>query len=143
MTKILNVTKDDEGQFNITDASGHVVQGPYDTNSAAWSALDKLDSASYDGLNRKRKPKKAKGGKGYNPPKAKTKQAKAKEDRKMKREAAKAPGWVRDIAAVKFDPQANRQYRDYQLGTLGPASEVRRIDPAVYLAEKAAKEKRL
>jgi hypothetical protein len=139
MTKVLNVTRNGEGQFEITDASGHLVDGPYETNSAAWSALDRLDNESYNGLSRKRKPKKkAKGGKGNNPPKP----SKAKVERKMQREAAKAPGWVRSIAAAKFDPQANRQFRDYKLGTLGPASEVKRIDPAVYLAEKAAKEGR-
>ena len=136
MTKILNITKNDEGQFQISDTSGHMVEGPFETNAAAWAALDRLDVESYNGLRRKRKPKKgkAKGGKSYNPPKST-----AKEDRKMRREAAKAPGWVRSIAAAKFDPNANRQYRDYKLGTLGPASEVRRIDPAVYLAEQAAK----
>ena len=132
MTRILNITKNDDGQFQISDASGHMVEGPFETNAAAWSALDRLDVQSYDGLDRKRKPKKAK------KPKLSKKQA-AKEDRKMRREAAKAPGWVRSIAAAKFDPNANRQYRDYKLGTLGPASEVRRIDPAVYLAEQAAK----
>ena len=137
MTKILNITKNDDGQFQVSDASGHMVEGPFETNAAAWAALDRLDVQSYDGLDRKRKPKKAKIGK----PKLSKKQA-AKENRKMRREAAKAPGWVRSIAAVKFDPNANRQYRDYKLGTLGPASEVKRIDPAVYLAEKAAQEKR-
>ena len=138
----MNVVQNDEGQFEVKNASGKVVEGPFDTNSAAWKAIDRLDNASYDGLNRKRKPKKARGGKGYNPPKRHAQQLAQKAERKMKREAAKAPGWVRDIAAVKFDPAANRAFRDYKLGTLGPASEVKRIDPAVYLAEKAAEENR-
>jgi hypothetical protein len=54
----------------------------------------------------------------------------------MKRDASKAPTWVRTIAATKFDPNAERSFRDSKLGTFGPASEVRRIDPAEYLKEK-------
>jgi hypothetical protein len=130
MTQILNVTKTDEGKFEITDASGHLVDGPYETNAAAWAALDRLDSTSYDGAGKKRKPKRGE----VNKPS----KSKAKADRKMKREAGKAPGWIRSGAAAKFDPQANRQYRDYRLGTFGPASEVKRIDPDAYLAEKAS-----
>ncbi|OWK26278.1 hypothetical protein AJ87_02810 [Rhizobium yanglingense] len=57
----------------------------------------------------------------------------------MKINAAKAPGWLRTVAAKTFDPVGERKYRDYRLGTFGAASEVKRIDPAIYLAEKAAK----
>jgi len=39
----------------------------------------------------------------------------------MKLNAAKAPGWVRSIAAVKFDPAGERKFRDYKLGTFGAA----------------------
>ena len=53
-----------------------------------------------------------------------------KRKRKMLRAAAKAPRWVRDIAAANFDPHGNRQFRESQLGTFGAASEVRQIDPA-------------
>jgi hypothetical protein len=60
----------------------------------------------------------------------------------MKLNAAKAPGWVRSIAAVKFDPAGERKFRDCKLGTFGAASEVKRIDPAAYLAEKAARGER-
>ena len=60
----------------------------------------------------------------------------------MKRNAHKAVGWVRTVAAKKFDPAGERAYRDYKLGTFGAASEVKRIDPAVYLAEKAARGER-
>ena len=55
----------------------------------------------------------------------------------MKTNAGKAVGWVRSIAAVKFDPAGERAYRDHKLGTFGAASEVKRIDPVAYLAEKA------
>lgn len=40
---------------------------------------------------------------------------------------------------AKFDPVAKRGYRDHKLGTFGAASEVRKIDPAQYLAAKAAR----
>lgn len=40
-----------------------------------------------------------------------------KRDRKMRRAAAKAPRWVRDIAATKFDPNENRRHRESRLGT--------------------------
>ncbi|TAX91995.1 hypothetical protein ELH97_08685 [Rhizobium leguminosarum] len=43
MTEILNVTRDCDGQFQITDQRGNVVEGPFDTNAAAWSALDRID----------------------------------------------------------------------------------------------------
>lgn len=54
---------------------------------------------------------------------------------KQKRAAAKAPRWVRDIAAANFDPHGNRRHRDSKLGTFGAASEVRRVDPAEYAAK--------
>ncbi|AWC21397.1 hypothetical protein CO731_00848 [Aminobacter sp. MSH1] len=57
--------------------------------------------------------------------------------KRQARAAAKAPGWLRDIAAATFDPQGNRRYREQKLGTLGPASDVRRIDPADYLSKEA------
>jgi len=63
-----------------------------------------------------------------------------KKARKLKkrqaRAAAKAPLWIRDGAAAIFDPHGKRRYREQQLGSLGAASEVRRIDPADYLASK-------
>lgn len=62
-----------------------------------------------------------------------------KAKKQQARAAAKAPGWVRDIAAANFDPHGNRRHREQQLGTFGPASPVRRIDPAEYLSTKEAK----
>lgn len=62
-----------------------------------------------------------------------------KQEHQMKVNAEKAVGWVRTVAAAKFDPVAKRAYRDHKLGTFGAASEVRKIDPAQYLAEKAAR----
>lgn len=52
--------------------------------------------------------------------------------RKRQRAAAKAPRWVRDIAAAHFDPKGVAEHRQRQLGTFGPASDVRRIDPKDY-----------
>lgn len=57
--------------------------------------------------------------------------------RKQRKAAAKAPNWVRTVAASKFDPTADRAYRNKKLGTFGAASPVRRIDPAEYMAEKS------
>jgi len=55
----------------------------------------------------------------------------------MKLNVAKAPGCVRSIAAVKFDPAGEGKFRDYKLGSFGAAPEVKRIDPAANLAETA------
>jgi len=44
MSQILNVIRSDDGQFEITDQRSNVVEGPFDTNAAAWKALDRLDN---------------------------------------------------------------------------------------------------
>jgi hypothetical protein len=43
MTQILNVTRNGDGQFEITNAAGKLVEGPFETNAAAWKAVDRLD----------------------------------------------------------------------------------------------------
>ncbi|MBY3445527.1 hypothetical protein [Rhizobium laguerreae] len=139
---ILNVTRNDDGQFEITDARGKMVEGPFDTNAAAWSALDRID---HDKMPSKRRSnKKVLWGKPEKSAKRNGKKAArshaSKDEHRMKVNAAKAPGWVRSVAAAKFDPTGERNYRDHRLGTFGAASEVRRIDPAAYLAKKAANE---
>ena len=128
MTQILNITRTDEGRFNIVDTTGKLVEGPFETNAAAWKALDRIDNGAA-------KPAGAKGEK-------QRKKGKRQEDQRIKRNAGKAPVWVRTIAAVKFDPAATRKHRDHKLGKFGAASEVKQIDPAEYLAEKAARGKR-
>jgi len=145
MTKILNVTRNDDGQFEITDQLGKLVEGPFETNAAAWKALDRLDNEA----SRPTKPKSNKKVLWGKPevPKSKKGRRKAKlqkelQDRQMMANAGKAVGWVRSIAATKFDPAGERAYRDYKLGTFGAASDVKRIDPATYLAEKAARGER-
>lgn len=50
--------------------------------------------------------------------------------------ASNAVGWVRTVGAAKFDSDAEGRYRDKKLGTFGPASAVKKIDPAEYLAQK-------
>jgi len=139
MTNFFNVTRNGAGEFEITDARGRVVEGPFDTNAAAWSALDRLDHDSIPG--KQRSGKRVLWGKPDKQSKSrkskKSCQA-AKDERRMKLNAAKAPGWVRSVAAAKFDPAGERAYRDHKLGTFGAASDVKRIDPAAYLAEKAA-----
>ncbi|WP_426124453.1 hypothetical protein [Pararhizobium sp. PWRC1-1] len=63
----------------------------------------------------------------------------AKQEHRMKVNAAKAPGWVRSVAAAKCDPAGEHALRrDHKLRTFGPASECKRIDPTVYLPAKAA-----
>ncbi|ARM14184.1 MULTISPECIES: hypothetical protein [Rhizobium] len=140
MTQILNVSRNDDGQYEILDQRGKVVSGPYDTNAAAWAALDRIDHETMPGKSRSNK--KVLWGKPEKPEKRKSKKASkrqaARDEHRMKVNAAKAPGWVRSVAAAKFDPAGERSYRDHRLGTFGAASEVRRIDPAAYLAEKAA-----
>lgn len=140
MTQILNITRNDDGQYEITDQRGKVVSAPYDTNAAAWAALDRIDHETLPG--KPRSNKKVLWGKPEKPANRKSKKAikrqAAKDEHRMKVNAAKAPSWVRSVAAAKFDPAGERSYRDHRLGTFGAASEVKRIDPATYLAEKAA-----
>lgn len=143
MTQILNVTRNDDGQFEITDQRGNLVEGPFDTNAAAWKALDRIDHDTL--FTKPRSSKTVLWGKPEKPAKnRKSKKASkrqlAKNDHRMKVNAAKAPGWVRSVAAAKFDPAGERKFRDYKLGTFGAASDVKRIDPAAYLAEIAERE---
>ncbi|RDJ12432.1 hypothetical protein [Rhizobium grahamii] len=145
MIAILNVFRNDDGQFEITDQRGKLVEGPFDTNAAAWKALDRLDNegsrTAKPKTNKKvlwGKPEAQKSKKG----RRKAKRQKELQDRQMMANAGKAVGWVRSIAAVKFDPAGERAYRDHKLGTFGAASDVKRIDPAAYLAEKAARGER-
>ncbi|NLS07628.1 hypothetical protein HGP14_30660 [Rhizobium sp. P32RR-XVIII] len=147
MTRILNITRNDAGQHEITDQHGKLVEGPFETNAAAWKALERLDS---DSANRPPpRPKSDRQVLWGKPEKGKSKKQlrreqkiDARQQKQMKRDAHKAVGWVRDIASAKFDPQATRKFRDHKLGTFGAASEVKRIDPAAYLAEKAARGER-
>jgi len=141
VTQILNITRNDDGQYEVTDQRGKVVEGPFETNAAAWKALDRLDTQAADIPDRRRSNKRVLWGKPDQTPKQSKKEKKraAKQEKQMKRNAHKAPGWVRSVAAAKFDPVGERKFRDYKLGTFGPASEVKRIDPATYLAEKAAR----
>ncbi len=146
MTRILNVTRNDDGQYEVVDQRGKLVDGPFDTNAAAWKALDRLDNEAHAPARSKSnkkvlwgKPQPPKSKKEKRRDKAAGKQMTAKQEHRMRVNAAKAPGWVRTAAAAKFDPAGERAYRDHKLGTFGPASEVKRIDPAVYLAEKAAR----
>lgn len=138
MTQILNITRNDDGQFEITDQRGKVVEGPFETNAAAWRALDRLDREN--NAPPKRSNKKVLSGKPAAGTKRKGKRKaklEARQEHRMKVNAAKAPNWVRGVAAAKFDPAGERAYRDSKLGTFGAASPVRRIDPAEYLAAKA------
>lgn len=143
MTRILTVARNDLDQFEIRDGSGKLVEGPFETNAAAWKALDRLDHQNADVPDKRRSTKtvlwgKPEPGKSKKQIKREQKTA-ARQDKQMKRDAHKAVGWVRNIASAKFDPQEARKFKDYKLGTFGPASEVKRIDPKQYLAEKAAR----
>ena len=150
MTQLLKVTRNDDGQYEIVNGAGKLVDGPFETNAAAWKALDRLDNDNANRPDKQRSNKKVLWGK---PDKTSKKQRgkerhkqspkmTAKQEHRMKVNASKAVGWVRAVAAVKFEPEANRAYRDQKLGTFGAASEVRKIDPAQYLAEKAARGER-
>ncbi|MBK5566899.1 hypothetical protein [Ensifer sp. SSB1] len=141
MTRILNVSRNDDGQYEVVDQRGKLVEGPFDTNAAAWKALDRLDNDAHAPA-RPKGNKKVLWGKPQRPKSKKEKRKDkmtAKQEHRMKVNAAKAPGWVRAVAAKTFDPVGERAYRDYKLGTFGAASEVRKVDVATYLAEKAAR----
>lgn len=143
MTQILNVTATDDGKHQVSDGSGHLVEGPFNTNSEAWAALDRLTNDDASRPDKQRSNKKVLWGKPeHNRKKGKQHKKErlaAKQEAQIKANAAKATGWIKKAAIGKFDPNGNRQYRDYKLGTFGAASEVRKIDPAQYLAEKAAR----
>lgn len=140
MTQTLTVQRTDDGQFQVTDESGHLVAGPFESNALAWAALDNL--AGEPRIPRKAKakptalPQKARKGRKKRKP-APTAAEQQKTERRLAQNAAKAPKWIRKAALGKFDSAGVRAYRDHKLGTFGAASEVRRIDPAEYLAEKA------
>ncbi|MEX2741101.1 hypothetical protein AB3480_06590 [Rhizobium mongolense] len=139
MSTLINVTRNDDGQFELTDQSGNLVAGPFETNAAAWKAIDRLGNDNVNRPDKARSSKKVLWGKPEQLSKTKSKKALKRQEKQMKTNAAKAPGWLRTVAAKTFDPAGERKYRDYRLGTFGAASEVKRIDPATYLAEKAAK----
>ena len=135
-SQILTITRNDEGQFQIVDELGKMIEGPFETNAAAWKALDRIDNAPAVPKHPRDKPVLL-----GRPISKKQRLAQKKADRQMKVNAGKTAGWVRDVAAAKFDPAAKRAYRDQKLGTFGAASEVKRIDPAEYLAAKARGER--
>lgn len=137
MAQTLNVTRCDDDRFQVSDESGHLVAGPFESNAQAWAALDSLSGEPR--MPRKVKKSLTPTGKRRKKRKAKTPAEVQKHERRLARNAAKAPKWIRKAALAKFDPAGERAYRDHRLGTFGPASEVKRIDPAVYLAENAAR----
>lgn len=144
MTQILNVTPAEGGKFQISDGSGHLVDGPFDTNAEAWAALDRLSNDDGNRPDKRRSNKKVLWGKPERKSAAQKKKERlaAKKANQIKANAAKATGWIKKAAIGKFDPRGESAYRDYKLGTFGAASEVKRIDPAQYLAEKAARGER-
>jgi hypothetical protein len=146
MTRTLTVARNGLDQFEIRDSSGKLVEGPFETNAAAWKALDRLDHQNADVPDKRRSSKPVLWGQ-PEPGKSKKQLRReqkiaARQDKQMQRNARKAVGWVRNIASVKFDPLEARKFKDHKLGTFGPASAVKHIDPAEYLAEKVARGER-
>ncbi|MER9533019.1 hypothetical protein NKI89_24880 [Mesorhizobium sp. M0309] len=147
---VMTVIEADGGFVVVQDNSPNgrrTLAGPYPTSAQAWRAADRLEGEPIspaekraDWISNKilsagpaprgRNSAEA----GGNPQKA-SRNAK-RQAKKMKRAAAKAPAWLRKGASAKFDPQGNRAHREWQLGTFGAASEVRRMDPADYLASQ-------
>lgn len=140
MPQALKITKNADGKYQVSDESGHLVEGPFDTNGAAWAALDRLCNDDASRPDKQRSNKKVLWGKPERARKTGKQREKerlaAKKDAQIKANAAKATGWIKKVALGKFDPNAKRQYRDQKLGTFGPASVVKKIDPAEYLAQK-------
>lgn len=54
--------------------------------------------------------------------------------KQVKRNAKRLPKHMREIAASKWSKGEQRAFDGKKLGTFGPASEVRKIDPADYEA---------
>lgn len=127
-----------EDGFVVVDGSC-VTAGPFETNAQAWRVVDRLEGEPVSSAEKRAdwKSRKilSKGPAAPRHPWGLPKKEK-RQDRQMKRAAAQAPGWVRDIAAATFDPHAVRTHRDWKLGTFGAASPVRSIPIADYLAEK-------
>ena len=58
----------------------------------------------------------------------------------MMRAAAKAPNWIRHIAAYKgHEKKKLVAYANRKLGIYGPPAPVRHIDPATYVAKRGRK----
>ncbi|UUP19528.1 hypothetical protein [Nitratireductor thuwali] len=114
-----------------TSESEQPAAGPFETNVEAWRAADRLDGEPVGSGGKRADFITGKAlSKGPTPDRSSKK--KRKKLRKMKRVAAKAPRWLRSGAAATFDPHGRRKHRDAKLGTFGPASAVRHIDPAEY-----------
>lgn len=122
----MRVTPGSDGNSYVVDHGGHHVAGPFERNADAWAFIDALEGPRRRPAMRKSEPTATK--RGAEPPRV-TK-------RQMRRAAGKAPRWIRDIAAARFDPIGERAHRDHKLGSFGAASDVRHIDPAEYLKGK-------
>ncbi|RWK53520.1 hypothetical protein [Mesorhizobium sp.] len=119
-----------EGGFVVVDGD-KVLAGPFPTSAEAWRAADRMEGSPISPAEKRADNKILSSGPAPIAPKKKTKQ-----QRKMMRAAAAAPGWLRAGVAAVFVPADAKTYRDFKLGTFGPASPVRKIDPADYLALK-------
>jgi hypothetical protein len=135
------VIEADGGFVVIDDRSpndSRMVAGPFPTNAEAWRALDRLEGEPISPAEKRADWISTKIlSSGPAPVKPKQSKREKRRTKKMKRAAAKAPSWLRTGAAATFDPQGSRTYREWKLGTFGPASPVRHVDPAEYLKGKA------
>lgn len=125
------------GGFVVVDG-GETLAGPFPTNAEAWRALDRMEGEPISPAEKRadwisNKILSA----GPVPIGPKQSRKEKRQAKKMKRAAAKAPAWLRTGAAATFDPHGKRVFREWQLGTFGAASPVRKIDPADYVAGKA------
>lgn len=123
-----------DGQFQIADDGDHFVAGPFGTQAEAWRYHDRLISDPISPAEQRADYGAMKflssGPAPIIPMELKPAKKLTKKQRRLVKAAAKAPRWLRDIAAAKFDPHGKRKYRDSRLGTFGAASAVRKIDPA-------------
>lgn len=120
-----------DGRHAVENDNGEVIAGPFDSNAAAWRAADRLAGEPVSVAEKRSDwftTKMLSAGPAPIVPSKKEMKAL----RKTKKAAAKAPLWLRTGAAATFDPHGARRHRDAKLGTFGPASEVRHIDPAEY-----------
>jgi hypothetical protein len=123
----MQVTKTADGKWR----AGEVV---FESNAEAWRYVDRAACEPVSSAEKRRKSKSER-----RRAERRFAKAKSKDARLLAKAAAKAPTWVRSIAAANFDPVGERGYRDSKLGTFGAASAVRRVDVQSYLDEKAGK----
>lgn len=142
MTQILNVTRNDDGQYEITNAAGKVVEIrsiPMPPHGRRWTgsihrARCQRQSQARESFGASLRPRI-----GARRPVARrvsSRSGKEAPDEAERSQGARLGSWC---GCCQVRSTGERKFRDHKLGTFGAASDVKRIDPALYLAEKSAR----